>query len=150
MRAAAAGGRGATAWSFAAAVLLAVALILFASSLASVSSGTLRVVAAGLASLAVLVFLGGRLASPRALLPPPSGERGAATASGSDLETLRRRLAETETHPLRRIPVTDLDSPAKELAERLNARLDALSDAEKEQQQFIADVSHELRTPLTV
>jgi signal transduction histidine kinase len=32
----------------------------------------------------------------------------------------------------------------------LNARLDALAAAEKEQQQFIADVSHELRTPLTV
>ncbi len=32
----------------------------------------------------------------------------------------------------------------------LNARLDALAAAEKEQQQFIADVSHELRTPLTI
>ncbi len=36
------------------------------------------------------------------------------------------------------------------MAERLNARLDAVASAEKEQQQFIADVSHELRTPLTV
>lgn len=72
------------------------------------------------------------------------------TGAGQGLETLRRRLDETATHPLRRIPVTDLDPAAKDLAERLNARLDALSDAEKEQQQFIADVSHELRTPLTV
>ncbi|MEO8348026.1 MAG: hypothetical protein ABI610_03865, partial [Acidobacteriota bacterium] len=137
----AANRRRATSWSFAAAFLFAVALVLFASSLVPAASGTLRVVAAGFAALAVLVFLGGRLASPRALLPPPSEEQGA-TSAGADLETLRRRLAETETHPLRRIPVTDLDAPAKELAERLNARLDALSDAEKEQQQFIADVSH--------
>lgn len=146
----AAGGRGAAVWSFAGAVLLAVALVLFAASLAPVSSGTLRVVAAGLAALAVLVFLGGRLASPRALSPPPSEEPGAAASATPDLETLRQRLAETDTHPLRRIPVTGLDGPAKEVAERLNSRLDALSDSEKEQQQFIADVSHELRTPLTV
>jgi signal transduction histidine kinase len=146
----AAGGRGPSAWSFAAAALLAVALVFFAASLAPVSSGTLRIVASALGALAVLVFLGGRLASPRALSPLPSEEPGAAGGATPDLETLRQRLVETETHPLRRIPVTDLDEPAKELAERLNARLDALRDAEKEQQQFIADVSHELRTPLTV
>jgi len=148
--AAPAGRRDASAWSFAAAALLAVALALFASSFAPIASGTLRVLAGGLAALAVLVFLGGRLASPRALQPPREEEPGAVATPGAELEKLRQRLVETETHPLRRIPVTDLDLPAKELAERLNARLDALRDAEKEQQQFIADVSHELRTPLTV
>lgn len=142
--------RGVAAWSFAAAALLAVALALFASSLAPVSPGTLRFPAAGLAALAVLVFLGGRLASPRALLPRPPDGPGAAVTPAVDFDTLRQRLVETETHPLRRIPVTGLDAPARELAARLNARLDALRDAEKEQQQFIADVSHELRTPLTV
>ncbi len=48
------------------------------------------------------------------------------------------------------MPAADLEGDAREIAERLNARLDALATAEKEQQQFIADVSHELRTPLTV
>lgn len=66
------------------------------------------------------------------------------------LELLEQRLAETEKHPLKRIPAVDLPEEARALAERLNARLDALAAAEKEQQQFIADVSHELRTPLTV
>ena len=60
------------------------------------------------------------------------------------------RLTETEEHPVKRIPASDLPGEAREIAERLNARLDALAAAEKEQQQFIADVSHELRTPLTV
>ena len=66
------------------------------------------------------------------------------------LAVVHRRLAETEQHPLKRIPSGDLDGEARDLAERLNTRLDALASAEKEQQQFIADVSHELRTPLTV
>ncbi|MEO8431569.1 MAG: ATP-binding protein [Acidobacteriota bacterium] len=51
---------------------------------------------------------------------------------------------------MKRIPAADLEGDARSLAERLNARLDALAGTEKEQQQFIADVSHELRTPLTV
>jgi signal transduction histidine kinase len=67
-----------------------------------------------------------------------------------ELERLRDLLAETEGRPLKRIPAGDLSGTAREVAERLNARLDALSGTEKEQQQFIADVSHELRTPLTV
>jgi signal transduction histidine kinase len=142
------GERGAAAWSVAAAALLAVAVVLFAASFAAIPFGTLRVVAAGSAALALLVFLGGRLASPRPL--SPARESPSESTAGADLDTLRRRLAETATHPLRRIPAGDLDPPARELAESLNARLDALSDAEKEQQQFIADVSHELRTPLTV
>lgn len=67
-----------------------------------------------------------------------------------ELETLRRRLEETQQRPLKRIPSDGLGDSARDLAERLNARLDALAASEKEQQQFIADVSHELRTPLTV
>jgi two-component system sensor histidine kinase ResE len=66
------------------------------------------------------------------------------------LTLLRRRFAETEQHPLKRIPTADFAGEAREVAELLNRRLDALAAAEKEQQQFIADVSHELRTPLTV
>jgi two-component system sensor histidine kinase ResE len=51
---------------------------------------------------------------------------------------------------LKRIVTEDLPPDARGVAELLNARLDALGSAAKEQQQFIADVSHELRTPLTV
>jgi len=68
----------------------------------------------------------------------------------SPLADLERRLAETEKRPLARIPAEGLEAGARRVADRLNARLDALASAEKEQQQFIADVSHELRTPLTV
>jgi signal transduction histidine kinase len=84
--------------------------------------------------------------------PAASGDGDIASSedAASDLAALSRRLAETEAQPLRRIPPEDLSGPALEIAERLNARLDALSSAEKEQQQFIADVSHELRTPLTI
>ncbi len=70
--------------------------------------------------------------------------------AAADLGVLKRLLAETETHPLKRVPVDGLSGDAREIAERLNSRLDALATTEKEQQQFIADVSHELRTPLTV
>ncbi len=80
-----------------------------------------------------------------------STRRGAPPAPIPDaLGVLLRRLVETEQHPLKRIPAADLAEEARDLAERLNARLDALASMEKEQQQFIADVSHELRTPLTV
>ena len=71
-------------------------------------------------------------------------------AESSALDALSRRLADTEAQPLRRVPSDDLPPPARDVAERLNTRLDALASAEKEQQQFIADVSHELRTPLTI
>jgi signal transduction histidine kinase len=71
-------------------------------------------------------------------------------AESSALDALSRRLAETEAQPLRRVPSDDLPPPARDVAQRLNTRLDALASAEKEQQQFIADVSHELRTPLTI
>ncbi len=70
--------------------------------------------------------------------------------AAADLGVLKRLLAETETHPLKRVTVDGLSGDAREIAERLNSRLDALATTEKEQQQFIADVSHELRTPLTV
>jgi len=66
------------------------------------------------------------------------------------LAILERRLEEAEKRPLGRISTEGLDADARRVADRLNARLDALASAEKEQQQFIADVSHELRTPLTV
>jgi signal transduction histidine kinase len=68
----------------------------------------------------------------------------------ADLDVLKKRLVQTESQPLMRVSVEGLSGDAREIAERLNSRLDALSTAEKEQQQFIADVSHELRTPLTV
>jgi signal transduction histidine kinase len=70
--------------------------------------------------------------------------------SAAELELLKKRLAQAESQPLLRVSLEGLSGDAREIAERLNARLDALSTAEKEQQQFIADVSHELRTPLTV
>jgi len=71
-------------------------------------------------------------------------------ASTPELSLLKQRFAETAEHPLKRVAATDLSGEALEIAEALNARLDAVASAEKEQQQFIADVSHELRTPLTV
>jgi signal transduction histidine kinase len=70
--------------------------------------------------------------------------------AASELDALERQLAENEGNPLKRIAAEGLSGPARRIAELLNARLDALGAAEKEQQQFIADVSHELRTPLTV
>ncbi len=70
--------------------------------------------------------------------------------SAAELDVLKKRLEQTESQPLMRVSAEGLSGDAREIAERLNARLDALSTAEKEQQQFIADVSHELRTPLTV
>jgi signal transduction histidine kinase len=88
-----------------------------------------------------------------ALFKRGRGDRSAApvpetAVSGSEL--LKERLAETGRHPLKRIPSSDLPADAREIAEMMNARLDAVAGAEKEQQQFIADVSHELRTPLTI
>ena len=70
--------------------------------------------------------------------------------AASALELLRRRLSDTEKHPLQRVSAEGLSGDAQGIAVALNERLDALATAEKEQQQFIADVSHELRTPLTV
>jgi signal transduction histidine kinase len=80
----------------------------------------------------------------RTEVPPP------VAASTPELSLLKQRFAETAEHPLKRVTATDLSGEALEIAEALNARLDAVASAEKEQQQFIADVSHELRTPLTV
>ncbi|HSD71896.1 MAG TPA: ATP-binding protein [Thermoanaerobaculia bacterium] len=141
-------------WALAAALLLASAVILFVLSLAMSSSGALLPVAAGLGALAVLVFLGGRLASPPREVVPVVVDRPSdppfVNSATLELEKLRDRLEETEGKPLKRIPEADLSGTAREVVERLNARLDALSGSEKEQQQFIADVSHELRTPLTV
>jgi len=142
------------AWSLAAAGLLGAAAILVVLALAFRASGVLYPIAAGLAALAVLAFLGGRLAAPRsAPIPLPFDRRSDppfATAAAAELETLSARLVETEGKPLKRIPAGDLSPAARRIADNLNSRLDALSGTEKEQQQFIADVSHELRTPLTV
>ena len=82
--------------------------------------------------------------------PPSEPPAPASVPPNPTLEALRQRLEETALHPLKRIAATDLPPQARELAEAINARLDAVASAEKEQQQFIADVSHELRTPLTV
>jgi signal transduction histidine kinase len=68
----------------------------------------------------------------------------------SPLEVLTKRLEESLARPLLRIPADDLPEEIRALVTGLNARLDALASAEKEQHQFIADVSHELRTPLTI
>src|SRR5215468_6156533 len=76
--------------------------------------------------------------------------RQVAAEAERSLEELARLLSETASLPLKRIPLEGLSGPAQEIAVEINARLDAVAAAEKEQVQFIADVSHELRTPLTV
>jgi signal transduction histidine kinase len=86
---------------------------------------------------------------------PTAGKAAAIAAPAAPVDTsavaaLRRRLEESDGVPLGRIATQDLTGDALAVAERLNARLDKLASAEKEQIQFIADVSHELRTPLTV
>jgi len=81
-------------------------------------------------------------APPRPAAPP--------AAEPSALGILRARLEETDGVAIGRIGTHDLSADARAIADRVNARLDALASAEKEQIQFIADVSHELRTPLTV
>jgi two-component system sensor histidine kinase ResE len=72
------------------------------------------------------------------------------SSAPAEVSLLKQRLEETAEHPLKRISTAELSEEARAVAEALNARLDAVAAAEKEQQQFIADVSHELRTPLTV
>ncbi len=76
--------------------------------------------------------------------------RGSPAPEPSALSVLAQRLEESLARPLRRIAADDLPDDFRALVAGLNARLDALAAAEKEQQQFIADVSHELRTPLTI
>jgi signal transduction histidine kinase len=141
-------------WSLAAALLLGAAVIVLALSFALSSSAVMIPVAAGLGALAVLVFLGGRLASPPREAVPLFTDRPSdppfVSPATLELEKLRDLLEQTEGKPLKRIPAGVLSGTALEVVERLNARFDALSGSEKEQQQFIADVSHELRTPLTV
>jgi signal transduction histidine kinase len=81
---------------------------------------------------------------------PAQGPAGGSVSVPSPIEVLRKRLEESLVRPLLRIPADDLPEEIRALVAGLNARLDALAAAEKEQQQFIADVSHELRTPLTI
>ena len=78
------------------------------------------------------------------------GQAETAPEEPSPLAVLTKRLEESLQRPLLRIPADDLPEDVRALVRGLNARLDALAAAEKEQQQFIADVSHELRTPLTI
>jgi signal transduction histidine kinase len=85
------------------------------------------------------IFSRGRPEQPAETPAPPA-----------DIPVLKQRLEETAQHPLKRIATADLSEEGRAVADALNARLDAIAGAEKEQQQFIADVSHELRTPLTV
>jgi signal transduction histidine kinase len=94
--------------------------------------------AGGGALLVVLLVFAGALVAASRKRPDPS------------LEALLKRLEEAEKHPLLRVGTEGLSEEGRAVAERLNVRLDLLTSAEKEQQQFIADVSHELRTPLTV
>src|SRR6266487_1992024 len=47
-----------------------------------------------------------------------------------ELSLLQERLAETAEHPLKRIVATDLSGEAREIAEALNTRLDAVASAE--------------------
>jgi signal transduction histidine kinase len=78
---------------------------------------------------------------------PPAAH---STPEPSPIEVLTKRIEEALARPLLRIQADDLPEDVRALVAGLNARLDALAAAEKEQQQFIADVSHELRTPLTI
>lgn len=78
------------------------------------------------------------------------GSGPAPSEEASPLSVLTQRLEEALSHPLKRVRADDLPEEVRALVAGLNARLDALSAAEKEQHQFIADVSHELRTPLTI
>ena len=81
---------------------------------------------------------------------PPAIPIAPAPAEPPPLAILTKRLEESLARPLLRIPADDLPGEIRALVAGLNARLDALAAAEKEQHQFIADVSHELRTPLTI
>lgn len=141
-------------WPLAAAALAGGAVVLLVVTVGLRSWAVLLPIAGGLAALAVLVFLGGRLAAPRTTPIPLAVDRPSdppfQNPATAELERLRDRLAQTEGRPLTRVPAIELSDTAREIVERLNARLDAVAGAEKEQQQFIADVSHELRTPLTV
>ncbi|HMA18734.1 MAG TPA: hypothetical protein VKS03_09870, partial [Thermoanaerobaculia bacterium] len=68
------GGR-APRWSLAAALLFGAAVLVLAVSLATSSSASLVPVSAGIGALAVLVFLGGKLAAPPRRAPPMLADR---------------------------------------------------------------------------
>ena len=63
-----------------------------------------------------------------------SSRKKESTPERSERGALLERLTETEQHPLKRIPAADLAGEWRDIAERINARLDAVAAAEKEQQ----------------
>ena len=65
-----------------------------------------------------------------------------------------RRLTQAAEHVAETHDLTErIDAPGQDevgrLAASFNAMLSSLEDAERSQQQLVADASHELRTPLT-
>jgi two-component system sensor histidine kinase MtrB len=103
---------------------------------------TLRnVLAAGWLALTLLAGLVGTLLARRTLAPVSQASQAA------------RRLAEGLLDT--RLPVAGDDefglwaASFNEMAEALEAKIDALSDAQRRERAFTANVAHELRTPLT-
>ncbi|HEX5468528.1 MAG TPA: HAMP domain-containing sensor histidine kinase [Gaiellaceae bacterium] len=104
--------------------------------------GQLRnVLLAGLGVLAVLGALVGAFLARRILAPVGRASQAAHSLAEGLLET--------------RLPVESRDefgawaASFNEMAEALEAKIRALSDAQARERRFTSDVSHELRTPLT-
>jgi two-component system, OmpR family, sensor histidine kinase MtrB len=103
---------------------------------------TLRdVLAGGWLLLTVLAGLAGTLLARRTLAPVAQASDAARSLAEGLLDT--------------RLPVTGDDEFAawaasfNEMAEALESKIDALSQAEQRERMFTANVAHELRTPLT-
>ena len=103
---------------------------------------TLRnVLAGGWLLLTVLAGLAGTLLARRTLAPVAQASDAARSLAEGLLDT--------------RLPVTGDDEFAtwaasfNEMAEALESKIDALSQAEQRERVFTANVAHELRTPLT-
>lgn len=66
------------------------------------------------------------------------------------VEAIRTEVATIGAARLdRRVPTPDADDEIARLATTMNAMLDRLEEAARQQQRFVADASHELRSPLT-
>ena len=66
------------------------------------------------------------------------------------VEAIRTEVATIGATELdRRVPAPDTDDEIARLASTMNAMLDRLEEAVRQQQRFVADASHELRSPLT-